>query len=174
MGTGKNWAAKFTTDTSLEGILEALRTTPYGKCVYRSDNNVVDHQVVNMEFASGATAMFSMCGFTRDNTRIVQVMGTKGEIRGNMEEHTFTVHDFMTNEQNAIHVHASEEGHSGGDVGIVRSFLREVRGYAGGESESSAAASVRSHLMAFAAEESRLNGGKPVEIEQFYKTLVKV
>ncbi|WP_261300764.1 Gfo/Idh/MocA family protein [Paenibacillus andongensis] len=174
LGSGRGWAAKFTTDTSLEGILKALRTTPYGKCVYRSDNNVVDHQVVNMEFASGATAMFSMCGFTRDNTRIVQVMGTKGEIRGNMEEHTFTVHDFVTNEQNAIHVHASEEGHSGGDVGIVRSFLREVRAYAGGESESSAAASVRSHLMAFAAEESRVNGGKPIEIEQFYKTLIKV
>ncbi|NEW04986.1 Gfo/Idh/MocA family oxidoreductase [Paenibacillus sp. SYP-B3998] len=172
LGTGRGWASKFTMDTSLEGILSALRTSPYGKCVYRSDNNVVDHQVVNMEFESGATAMFSMCGFTRDNTRIVQVMGTKGDIKGNMEENEFTVHDFITNQKTTIQVDASAEGHSGGDAGIVRSFLREVRSYAGGESSSSASASVRSHLMAFAAEESRLNQGKPVEIEALYQRLV--
>ncbi|OPH57706.1 oxidoreductase [Paenibacillus ferrarius] len=174
LGTGRSWAGKFTTDTSLEGIIEALHTTPYGKCVYHSDNNVVDHQVVNMEFASGATAMFSMCGFTRDNTRILQIMGTKGDIRGNMEEHEFTIHDFVTNEQTTIHVQASEEGHNGGDAGIIRSFLREVRTYAGGESESSASVSVRSHLMAFAAEESRVNGGKPVVIEELHKRLATV
>ncbi|NOV02125.1 Gfo/Idh/MocA family protein [Paenibacillus planticolens] len=174
LGAGRRWSRKFTMDTSNEGIIEALRTTPYGKCVYRSENNVVDHQVVNMEFASGATAMFSMCGFTRDNTRILQIMGTKGDIRGNMEEDEFTVHDFVTNEQTTVRVHASEEGHSGGDSGIVRSFLNEVRTYNGGESSSSASVSVRSHLMSFAAEESRLNGGKPVAIDEFYKRLVTV
>ncbi|UKS29292.1 Gfo/Idh/MocA family oxidoreductase [Paenibacillus sp. HWE-109] len=174
LGTGRGWAGKFTTDTSLEGIIEALGTTPYGKCVYRSNNNVVDHQVVNMAFASGATAMFSMCGFTRDNTRILQIMGTKGDIRGNMEEHEFTIHDFITNEKTTVRVEASHEGHNGGDAGIMRSFLREVRSYAGGESESSASVSVRSHLMAFAAEESRLNGGKPVKIEELHQRLAAI
>src|SRR5699024_5825324 len=86
LGEGKDWAKKITLDTSREGIIKALQETDYGRCVYRSDNNVVDHQVVNMEFSGGATATFSMCGFTREQTRMVQIMGTKGEIRGNMEE----------------------------------------------------------------------------------------
>src|SRR5699024_9499938 len=82
LGSGSSWVRKFTEDDSNESIIKALQATDYGKCVYRSDNNVVDHQVVNIEFTDGATASFSMCGFTRDQTRIVQIMGTKGEIRG--------------------------------------------------------------------------------------------
>ncbi|KRE70435.1 Gfo/Idh/MocA family protein [Paenibacillus sp. Soil750] len=172
LGEGKGWARKFTQDTSREGVLEALRTTPYGKCVYRSNNNVVDHQVVNMEFESGSTATFSMCGFTHDNTRIVQIMGTKGDIRGNMEDNQFTVNDFVSKEETTIRVNSTIEGHGGGDSGIVRQFLKEVREYDGGESLSSASVSVRSHLMAFAAEESRLNKGQSVEIEDFYKRVI--
>src|SRR5690625_2984206 len=96
LGEGRNWARKFTEDDSREGIIKALNETSYGKCVYQSDNNVVDHQVVNMEFEDGATATFSMCGFTREQTRMVQIMGTKGEIRGNMQENEISIYDFLT------------------------------------------------------------------------------
>jgi len=171
LGEGRGWARKFTLDNSREGVLEALRTNDYGRCVYRSDNNVVDHQVVNMEFESGATAMFSMCGFTRDNTRIMQIMGTKGEIRGNMEHNEFSIFDFVSKEETTIRVNAPVDGHGGGDQEIVRSFLREVRNYDGQEGLSSASASVRSHLMAFAAEESRLNQGKPIELDAYYNDI---
>lgn len=172
LGEGRGWARKFTLDNSREGVLEALRTNDYGRCVYRSDNNVVDHQVVNMEFESGATAMFSMCGFTRDNTRIMQIMGTKGEIRGNMEHNEFSIFDFVSKEETIVRVNAPVDGHGGGDQEIVRSFLREVRNYDGQEGLSSASASVRSHLMAFAAEESRLNQGKPIELDAYYNDIV--
>ncbi|MFD0711508.1 Gfo/Idh/MocA family protein [Paenibacillus sp. GCM10027626] len=172
LGEGRGWARKFTLDDSREGVLEALRTNDYGRCVYRSDNNVVDHQVVNMEFASGATAMFSMCGFTRDNTRIIQIMGTKGEIRGNMEHNEFSVYDLITKEESTIRVSAPADGHGGGDREIVRNFLRDVRNYNGQEGLSSASASVRSHLMAFAAEESRLNHGEPINLDDYYNAIV--
>lgn len=65
LGEGRGWARKFTEDTSNEGIIQALQETDYGKCVYQLDNNVVDHQVVNMEFENGATATFSMCEIGR-------------------------------------------------------------------------------------------------------------
>lgn len=126
LGEGKDWAKKITLDQSREGIIKALHETDYGRCVYRSDNNVVDHQVVNMEFAGGATATFSMCGFTREQTRMVQIMGTKGEIRGNMQDNSISIYDFLTKQETVIHLGSTTGKHGGGDHGIMRSFLHEL------------------------------------------------
>ena len=94
--------------------------------LFRSNNDVVDHQVVNMEFEDGATATFSMSGFTREQTRMVQIMGTKGEIRGNMEENSISIFDFLTKHETIIKFDNPVGGHGGGDNGIVRSFLRGI------------------------------------------------
>ncbi len=170
LGEGRGWAKKFTEDHTREGIIKALQETPYGRCVYQSDNNVVDHQVVNMEFEGGATATFSMCGFTREQTRIVQIMGTKGEIRGNMEENRISIYDFLTKHETVIHFDQPVGGHSGGDKGIIRSFLWEIDNVDVTKSISSANISLRSHLMAFAAEESRLNQGKSIELDEYHNS----
>lgn len=167
LGEGRGWARKFTTDDSNEGIIHALNTTDYGKCVYRSNNNVVDHQVVNLEFENGATATFSMCGFTREQTRIVQIMGTKGEIRGKMDENTISTFDFLTQHETVVKLAKPMSGHGGGDDAIVRDFLQEARHYTGGESRSSAAVSLESHLVTFSAEASRVQNGKVIELDRF-------
>ncbi len=120
-----------------------------------------------MEFANGATATFSMCGFTQDITRIVQIMGTKGEIRGNLIHNRFTLYDFLTRNMSEIRVHAPGDSHGGGDYAVIRHFLQQVRHPDGQESLTSAKASVQSHLMAFAAEESRLHQGKVIELEDY-------
>ena len=171
LGNGRGWAKKFTEDHTNEGIVKALYETPYGKCVFKSDNNVVDHQVVNMEFEGGATATFSMCGFTREQTRIVQIMGTKGEIRGNMEQNKISIFNFLTKHETVISLDNPSSGHGGGDEGIVRTFLREVQYGSNENSISSVSASVRSHMMAFAAEESRLNQGQSINLDDFYESL---
>lgn len=173
LGEGRGWAKKFTEDYTNEGIIQALQETPYGKCVYRSDNNVVDHQVVNMEFEDGATATFSMCGFTREQTRIVQIMGTKGEIRGNMEDNSISIFNFLTRHETVIKFDHPVGGHGGGDNGIVRTFLREIQFGNNEDGVSSASASVRSHLMAFAAEDSRLNEGQSIQIDEYYNSLLE-
>ncbi|CQR47177.1 Putative oxidoreductase YteT precursor [Paraliobacillus sp. PM-2] len=168
LGEGKGWASKFTEDTSNDGIIKALHETDYGKCVYQSDNDVVDHQVVNMEFEDGATATFSMCGFTRDQTRVVQIMGTKGEIRGNMEENSISIFDFLTKQETVIKLSNPVGGHGGGDQGIVRTFLHEIKNQDKMEGVSSVSVSLKSHLMAFAAEESRLNKGQSIDLDDYY------
>ncbi len=169
LGKGKKWARKFSEDDSREGIIKALHETSYGKCVFQSDNDVVDHQVVNMEFEKGTTASFSMSGFTRDQTRAVQIMGTKGEIRGTMKENSLSIYDFLTMQETIVKLDKPVGGHGGGDRGIMRAFLRDLDTLGEKESLSSAAISVRSHLMVFAAEESRKHKGKSVEIDQYYK-----
>lgn len=170
LGDGMSWARKFTEDNSREGIIKALNNTPYGKCVYQSDNNVVDHQVVNMEFEGGTTATFSMCGFTRDQTRIVQIMGTKGEIRGNMKDNKISIYNFLTGQETVIHLEQPTSGHAGGDERLVRTFLKDIESKKG--SISSSSESLQSHLMAFAAEDSRLNHGQSIDLYEYYQSFM--
>ncbi|THF83501.1 Gfo/Idh/MocA family protein [Cohnella fermenti] len=156
---------------TLPNRMEAIRKGPYGKCVYRTDNDVVDHQVVNMEFANGATAMFSMCGFTRDTNRIVQIMGTKGEIRGDLLREEIDLFEFNGGKRTVFRTPSEDGGHHGGDAGILRQFLSDLREERFAGSLTSAEASLESHLMAFAAENSRLRQGEVVDLRTFRSAL---
>lgn len=173
LGKGHYWAKHFTEDDSNEGVVKALQETDYGKCVYQLDNDVVDHQVVNMAFSGGTTGTFSMSGFTRDQTRVIQIMGTKGDIRGNMEDNRISVFDFLTQSETIIQLDTPPSGHGGGDRGIVRSFLQELNAGQKESSRSSAAVSLRSHLMAFAAEDSRLDAGRSIDLDTYYEQLTE-
>lgn len=159
------WRRFIASEPTPEAVRHALREGPFGRCVYRCDNNVVDHQVVNMEFEGGVTASFTMSGFTHEISRTVQIMGTLGEIRGHMENNEIRLYPFGQ-EQILVPVTVGEGGHGGGDEGLIREFLNDVRNgqRSEGQGLTSAEASVQSHLMAFAAERSRLEGGRSVEI----------
>lgn len=160
------WARYITLDLSPEGIMAALKEGPFGRCVYRCDNNVVDHQIVNMEFEGGANATFTLSAFTEKEVRRVRIMGTKGEIYGDMEEGVYTLHRFATGERVEFHCGVSGDGHGGGDDRMVAEFLHHVREHKDqeGAALTSATASLQSHLIAFASEESRLHGGMPVRL----------
>ena len=147
-----------TTDLTEEGITKALREGPYGRCVYHCDNDVVDRQVVNMEFEGGAVGTFVMTAFTADGSRQLKVMGTKGHIQADMGTKEIWLHPFG-GEQRLVplkEMSGEGSGHGGGDFGLMHDFLQVLR--TGGESLSSARASLQSHLMCFAAERSRLEG----------------
>ena len=68
-----------------EKLIEALKTGPYGKCVFHCNNNVVDHQVVNLNMTDGTTMSFTMCGFTAETSRYAKFMGTRGEVIVDMQ-----------------------------------------------------------------------------------------
>ncbi|MCC3375253.1 Gfo/Idh/MocA family protein [Cohnella sp. REN36] len=167
------WARYITGDLSPEGIDKALREGSFGRCVYRCDNDVVDHQVVSLSFASGASATFTMSGFTEGGSRRVQIMGTRGEITGDMEEGTFTLYRFSTGERVEVRCGVAGDGHGGGDEVMVGAFVKHVREFerSAAAGLTSASASLQSHLMAFAAERSRLNGGQAVRIPEMIEAL---
>lgn len=148
--------------TSEEELVKVLAKSPYGRCVYHSDNNVADHQVTIIEFENGVTATFNLSGFTHDISRTLKVMGTRGEIRAHMEKNVVDVHDFLTGEvtsYDTFNYELSRYSHGGGDAKLIQEFVQAVASYKKGEKElikTSAVYSVESHLMAFAAEESRL------------------
>lgn len=150
-----------------EGVRKALREGPYGRCVYRCDNDVVDHQVVSMSFASGATATFTMTAFTQRCYRTVRIMGTMGELEGDMLSDRITVRRFGEPDE-VIDLAGAEgmSGHGGGDEGIMDALCRLML-----RSETTAPtsidASVESHVMALAAEASRLDGGRSIDLATF-------
>jgi len=155
-----------------ESKWEALREGPYGRCVYRCDNDVVDHQVISMEFEGGITVAFTMCGFTADISRSLKIMGTQGELRAHMETNEIEVRDFVTHNRQIIHP-ATGLGHGGGDDGLLHTFAKLVRSIDPTErmhSLTSASISVQSHLMAFAAETARLEK-RVIDLEVFTRQL---
>ncbi|MGN0329925.1 MAG: Gfo/Idh/MocA family protein [Kineothrix sp.] len=147
-------------------LLQALQEGPYGRCVYRCDNDVVDHQVVNLEFENGVTASLTMCAFTARCERVINLMGTRGQIRGNMEENRIVLEDFASGRRVVTELKVPKGGHSGSDVSMMKDFVDLISSGGGRESVSAARESVESHLMALAAEESRLNGGRVCEMNE--------
>ena len=143
-----------TTDLSEEGRRKALEVGPYGRCVYHCDNDVVDRQVVNLEFEDGAVATFTMTAFSADFSRQLKIFGTKGQIFADMGTGEIVLHPFGGEKQVVPLEEGSQgSGHGGGDYGILDDFLHILR--TGGESRTSAQVSLQSHLICFAAERSR-------------------
>ncbi len=149
-----------------ESVRNALRRGPYGRCVYHCDNTVVDHQVVNLEFEDGITASFTMCGFTWEGSRTVKIMGTMGQIAGDVEENKITVTLFAGGKQTVYNLDADPEGHSGGDKGFMEDVVRQIRSDGAYTGRSQVAGSVEGHLIALAAEKSRLSR-KTIEMSDF-------
>lgn len=158
---------------SVESITEAIQTGPYGRCVYHCDNNVVDHQVVNMEMTDGSTISHTMCAFTATGSRYAKFMGTKGEIIADMTANTITTTKFGMKESEVIDVTSLAtdfSGHGGGDNRMVEEFLDMlIQGTEPTNRTTSVEKSVESHYCALAAEESRNNGGKVIMLDSYRK-----
>ena len=105
-------------NTTEENILKELRTSPYGRCVFACDNDVADHQVVNMEFKNGATAVFTLAGCSKSGNRRTTVFGSHGELFGDGEH--LTLHHYLTGETENIEVPPPTvpDHHWGGDYNI--------------------------------------------------------
>ena len=146
-----------------EDIRKAITETNYGRCVFQCDNDVVDHQVVNLEYESGTTVSFNMSAFNRGGRKI-RIMGTKGEITAEMRLDEITLFDFKTRTYNKINIKDAvlneniSGGHGGGDVGIMRTFCKFINGEYDGNTIDNISVTVENHLVAFAAEQSRVDG----------------
>lgn len=155
-----------------EQVEKALRETLYGKCVYRCDNDVVDHQVVNMLFEDDVTVTFSMNAFNKGG-RFIHIMGTKGEVRAAISgDAPIRVYDFESKSEIEIPysgVDGVTGGHGGGDEGIVHTLYSYLVGEYKGNSVPSIDESCYNHLVVFAAEESRLTN-KVIDVEDYIES----
>ena len=160
-------------------IMEQLKTGPYGRCVYKCDNDVVDHQTLNMEFENGETVTLTMTAFTKGG-RHTRIMGTKGEIEAHAKDDFITVFTFADKQYHQIKIdnyvggNTIASGHGGGDSGIMAALYEYVTDTYEGFSICDIETSARNHLISFAAEESRVNGGTVVDLDEYAKRFFEV
>lgn len=148
---------------SEEKITDALKTSPYGRCVFHCDNNVVDHQMVQMTFENGVKASLTMTGFTIMGGRRATFYGTYGELT--LDDDNVILKRF--GEEPVVYpvsilLSGGYATHGGGDEGMIATLYDMMAGK--GDLSTSLEASVESHLMGIAAEESRLAGGVLVKV----------
>lgn len=156
-----------------EEVMDAITHGPYGRCVFNCDNDVVDHQVVNMEFEGGCTVSFTMNAFNNGG-RALRIFGTKGEMNGFMTEgraEVFTFSDRQTKEYDCNKFGSDiTSGHGGGDDGIMNELMLYFNDEEVSNSVSTIRTSYMNHLIALAAEESRISG-KVIELDKFEKEI---
>jgi predicted dehydrogenase len=161
--------AALTLDRTPEGVMRALETGPYGRCVYRSDNDVVDHQVVLMRFAGGLSVSLTMQGSSHLEGRTIRIDGTSATLLANEARSVIEIHDHRTGEEERLTTPRGVGGHGGGDDGLMRAFVGAIQG----DRRSvltSAREAVASHLMAFAAERARVES-EVIDMDAFRRTL---
>lgn len=140
-------------------ILEQLKNGPYGRCVYHCDNDVVDHQVVSMEFEGNITVNFNMEAHTNYAGRRIRIMGTAGDLVG--DENDLFISNFKTGKTDRWNVDeqaATSSGHGGGDYGLARTFVQAVSNHDPTPLSTTIDSAMESHLIAFKAEEAREEG----------------
>ena len=151
---------------NIEQKIESLKgDNPYGRCVWRCDNEGVDHQSVLIEFEDGCTATLNMIGGCSKPSRSLHLIGTTGEIQGCLEDSSFVIrhidprpgHEYC---EEIIDLNVGGDmtgafgGHGGGDMRLVADFLKTLRGEPHSICSTVIEDSVAGHLIGFGADRS--------------------
>jgi len=149
---------------SIEDKIESLKKdNPYGRCVWKCDNDVVDHQSVVINFENGSTATLNMIGGCSKPSRSIHIIGTRGEIQGNLEDSRFVIrhidprpgHEYS---EEIVDLNVEGDmtgafgGHGGGDERLILDFLHVLRGEGTSISSTDVEDSISGHLMGFYAD----------------------
>ena len=155
--------------SSVDKVRENLGTSPYGRCVYHCDNNVVDHQSTAIKFDNGVTATFNLSAFSAKVNRSLKIMCQFGEIRAIEKPYLIETTDFRTDETTVTELDIRDRGHGGGDKAFVKDFMESY--LHGVPFNSTLEHAIESHAMALLAEESRKDNGNAKSVSQWMQRL---
>ncbi len=161
----QNASARYDTLTLDEKIESLKNDNPYGRCVWKCDNDVVDHQSVAIEFANGATATLNMVGGAARPARMIHMVGTHGEIQGTLEESRFVIrhidprpgHEYS---EQVVDLNIGGDmagafgGHGGGDLRLMADFVHLLKGEPRSISTTTLEDSINGHLIGFCADQA--------------------
>lgn len=151
----------------------AIETGPYGRCVWKSDNDVCDNQAVTIQFESGIHASFGLYGLTADNTRTINVLLDSAELVGDLHRGKLSILEYTGRKDDVrprpITLPVVEDHHGGGDLALLRALHEHLTTGANTEVMTSLRSSIASHVLAFLADESRVKGGSPLPVPAIFE-----
>ena len=165
----RGWRSVVDVSGTRQGLEKALREGPYGRCIYKCDNNVCDHQSLAIEFDNDIEAVFNLSAFSNDVHRSIKIMGTRGEIIADDKDQKIRVKRFDEEKEIIYDVSTNKSGHGGADYAIIKSFVGAIRGDRE-KIKTGAYESIMSHMMCFASELSRKEK-RQVDIKDYIKSL---
>ena len=143
----------------------ALKTdNPHGVCIFKTDADIVDQQVMTVMFSNGSVGVHTLFSSAMRAGRFVKIYGTLGEIEGFTEDGAFQVRTY--NKYNTLFNERTEkieedicnDNHYGGDSRLMEDCVRVFSGEKPSISTCSLEQSVYSHLIVYAADESMEKG----------------
>lgn len=151
---------------------EAIETGPYGRCVWKSENDVCDEQTVLLRYQSGTVAIFGLHALSEQNTRTIRILFDDAELNGNLLKGHLTISHF-TGKVDKFSVEEIElppavDSHGEGDLYLLRMLYEHLSGGEHGRLVTSLESSLPSHVLAFLAEESRREGAIKVPIPEIF------
>lgn len=158
---------------TVEARQKAIETGPYGRCVWKSDNDVCDNQTVGIQFESGIHARFGLYALTAENTRRITVLMDDAELRGDLRQGQLTVHRFTGRREEVmkeeIPLPRVDDHHGGGDLALLETLHEHLVRGEHAEVVTSLRSSMVSHVLAFLADDSRRKGGAPLPVPAIFE-----
>lgn len=153
---------------TIEDKIESLKTdNPFGRCVWKCDNDVVDHQSVVANFEDGTTGTLNMIGGSSRPRRSIHLIGTEGEIQGTLDSSQFVIRHIDPRpgeeySEQVVDLTQSGDmtgafgGHGGGDMRLVHDLVQVLHGEEPSISWTGIEDSVSGHLLGFCADRARV------------------
>lgn len=156
-----------------ENLDNILKEGPYGRCVYRCDNNVVDNMVSIIEFENDVTATFNLSAFTKECNRTIKLMFTNGEVGGSFKDNEIRIKKFGQDKEELINTYKDDLSQNEGNINLIKSFIRLVSEDNINKDGNNIKEAIESHVMAFAAEYSRVSE-EVVHIDEFFENAIRM
>jgi predicted dehydrogenase len=152
-GLLEEWPAKDICQVhTKEAHTSVIKNSPYGVCAWRANNDVVDHQVVMMEFEGGTTATCTLSGYSATNGRRIRLQGTHGEMLYDEAIGSISIKRFFEKENEFIEISTPNSYHPE-DKDILDDWISSI------VFSTSVAVDIkealRTHAVVFASEISR-------------------
>jgi len=163
-GALEEWPAKDICKVhTIEAHIDAINNGPYGICAWRANNDVIDHQVVMMEFEGGTTATCTLSGYSATNGRRIRLQGSHGELLFDEAAGYISIKKFAEKESEIIEISSPDSYHPE-DKEIVNNWLSSILLSTSVSVDTKEA--LRTHAVVFASELSR-NEKRVVEMTEY-------